>query len=622
VPAGISGASDQAEQPQYHEDDDNDEQCVDRVAAKRRPRPQSAAAEVAEEPEQDEDDDDQLDDPHGDLLWSARIMSGRFAEWVATADAVRATTKKLEKNRLLGAYLARLEDDDLRVAARLFAGAPFPRKDERVLSVGWSSLSDVLLERSEKSGEDMGASYQRHADLGDVAHELIGDTPGEGDPLTLADVAASFDGIAAVRGTKNKRDLVRALLRRADAGEARYLVKIVSGETRIGLREGLLVDAIAHAFEREREAVARANMLTGDIGDAALRAKHGTLDEPTLAHFSPIGMMLATPVLDLAEVAQRFPPPYVVEDKYDGVRAQVHKAGDRVELYSRTFDRVTGRYPELIDAIARVPGSFVLDAEVLAFDGDRAVPFTTFQTRLGRKDVTGEVRQRLPASLVVFDILERDGRALLDLPLTERHGILRELPLSAPLRLARQTTVATTGDELVAELDREFLAARERGNEGLMVKDPRSPYRPGRRGMEWLKVKRALRTLDVVVTAVEWGHGKRHGVLSDYTFSVRDGERLRVVGKAYSGLTDKEIAEMTEHFLATTVKDLGRARIVRPDTVIEVAFDQMQRSERHDSGYAMRFPRIVRLRPDKPVAEIDTLDTVRAIAEGKAEVPS
>jgi DNA ligase-1 len=399
-------------------------------------------------------------------------------------------------------------------------------------------------------------------------------------------------------------------------------VKIVSGETRIGLREGLLVDAIAHAFKREREAVARANMLTGDIGDAALRAKHGTLDEPTLAHFSPIGMMLATPVLDLAEVAQRFPPPYVVEDKYDGVRAQVHKAGDRVELYSRTFDRVTGRYPELIEAITRVPGSFVLDAEVLAFDGDRAVPFTTFQTRLGRKDVTGEVRERLPASLVVFDVLERDGRALLDLPLTERHDILRELPLTAPLRLARQTTVATTGDELVAELDREFLAARERGNEGLMVKDPRSPYRPGRRGMEWLKVKRALRTLDVVVTAVEWGHGKRHGVLSDYTFSVRDGERLRVVGKAYSGLTDKEIAEMTEHFLATTVKDLGRARIVRPDTVIEVAFDQVQRSERHDSGYAMRFPRIVRLRPDKPVAEIDTLDTVRAIAEGKAEAPS
>jgi DNA ligase-1 len=549
-------------------------------------------------------------------------MSGPFGDWVATADAVRATTKKLEKQRLLGAYLRGLDDTDVAIAARLFAGAPFPRKDERVLSVGWSALSDVLLERSARTADDMRASYQRHADLGDVAHDLIAGSSRDGEPLTLTDVAAAFDGIAAVRGTNNKRELVRALLRRADAGEARYIVKIVSGETRIGLREGLLVDAIANAFERDREAVARANMLTGDIGEAALRAKHGTLGEPTLAHFRPIGMMLATPVLDLAEVAQRFPPPYVVEDKYDGVRAQVHKADDRVELYSRTFDRVTSRYPELIDSLRAIPGSFVLDAEVLAFENDRAVPFTRFQTRLGRKDVSGEMRERLPASLVVFDLLERDGRALLDLPLTERHDLLRALPLAGPLRLARQTTLEATGDELITALDREFLAARERGNEGLMLKDPRSPYRPGRRGMEWLKVKRALRTLDVVVTSVEWGHGKRHGVLSDYTFSVRDGDRLRVVGKAYSGLTDKEIAEMTEHFLEATVKDLGRARIVRPDTVIEVAFDQIQESDRHDSGYAMRFPRIVRLRPDKPVDEIDTLDTVRAIAEGKSEAPS
>jgi len=244
------------------------------------------------------------------------------------------------------------------------------------------------------------------------------------------------------------------------------------------------------------------------------------------------------------------------------------------------------------------------------------VPFTTFQTRLGRKDVSGELRTKLPASLVVFDILERDGRALLDEPLLERHRILRALPFTAPILLARQTTLDQSGDDLVAAFDREFVEARARGNEGLMVKDPRSPYRPGRRGMEWLKVKRALRTLDVVVTAVEWGHGKRHGVLSDYTFAVRDGERLRNVGKAYSGLTDKEIAAMTEHFLASTTRDLGRVRVVRPDTVIEVAFDQIQRSDRHDSGYAMRFPRIVRLRPDKPASEIDTLDTVRSIAEG------
>ena len=424
--------------------------------------------------------------------------------------------------------------------------------------------------------------------------------------------------MAAVRGTSAKRDVLRSVMRRATAGEARYITKVIAGETRIGLREGLLEDAIARAFARDRAAVARANMLTGDIGDAALRAKHGSLEEPTLTHFAPIGMMLATPVLDLAEVARRFPPPYVVDDKYDGVRAQVHKAGDRVELYSRTLDRVTKRYPELHDALLAIPGSYVLDAEILAFESDRAVPFTRFQTRLGRKDVSGELRTRLPASLVVFDILEREGRSLLDVPLAERLGILRTLPIAPPLRLALQRELNDRDEPLVAALEREFVAARDRGNEGLMVKDPRSPYRPGRRGMEWLKVKRALRTLDAVVTAVEWGHGKRKGVLSDYTFAVRDGDRLRNVGKAYSGLTDKEIAEMTEHFLATTIKDLGRLRIVRPDTVIEVAFDQMQESARHDSGYAMRFPRIVRLRPDKPVSEIDTLDTVRSIAEGIA----
>jgi len=355
-------------------------------------------------------------------------------------------------------------------------------------------------------------------------------------------------------------------------------------------------------------------MLTGDIGETALRARHGTLTEPTLAHFSPIGMMLATPVLELAEVGKRFPPPYVVEDKYDGIRAQVHKAGDRVELYSRTFDRITHRYPELREPLLAIPGTYVLDGEILAFYEGKAVPFTDFQTRLGRKTVADELRTKLPASLVAFDVLERDGKALLDAPLAERQQVLRSLPLSAPVLFARQQHLDASGEALTEALDREFAASRERGNEGLMVKDPRSPYRPGRRGMEWLKVKRPLRTLDVVVTAVEWGHGKRRGVLSDYTFAVRDGDRLLNVGKAYSGLTDKEIAEMTTYFLAHTVRDYGRVRSVAPDTVIEVAFDQIQPSDRHESGYALRFPRIVRLRPDKPVAEIDTLETVRKIA--------
>src|SRR2546426_4173631 len=296
-------------------------------------------------------------------------MSTSFADWATTADAVRATPKKLEKHAALARYLGGLDDADLQIAARLLAGAPFPRKDERVLAVGWAALSDALLERSGKSGGEMAESYQRHADLGDVAADLIGEGASAGDRLTLADVAQTFDAIAAARGVAPKRDLLRATLARATADEARYIVKIVSGETRIGLREGLLEDAIARAFGRDREAVGRAHMLTGDIGETALRARHDTLAEPTLAHFLPIGMMLATPVLDLAEIGERFPPPYVVEDKYDGVRAQVHKAGDRVELYSRTFDRVPDRFPELLEPLRAIEGSFILDAEVLAIKG-------------------------------------------------------------------------------------------------------------------------------------------------------------------------------------------------------------------------------------------------------------
>jgi len=577
---------------------------VDRVPAERW-GVDTPTAEEAQKPKNDEDDDDQGDEVQ---------ISTSFAAWVTTADAVRATPKKLEKHAALARYLSALDDEDLQIAARMFAGAPFPRRDERVLSVGWSALSDLLLERSGRTGGDMAESYQRHADLGDVAADLIGARSPDGERLTLADVAQTFDAVAAARGVAPKRDLLRATLARATGDEARYLVKIVSGETRIGLREGLLEEAIARAFERDREAVGRAHMLTGDIGETALRAKHGTLAEPTLAHFLPIGMMLATPVLQLQEVEKRFPSPYVVEDKYDGIRAQVHKAGDRVELYSRTFDRITNRYPELVAPLLAIPGTYVIDGEVLAFAEGRAVPFTDFQTRLGRKNVADEIRTKLPSTLVAFDILERDGRALLDESFDERQKVLRALPIVPPVIFAEHQRVDSSGEALVAVLEREFAAARERGNEGLMVKDPRSPYRPGRRGMEWLKVKRPLRTIDVVVTAVEWGHGKRRGVLSDYTFAIRDGDRLLNVGKAYSGLTDKEIAEMTKYFLEHTIQDYGRVRTVVPDTVIEVAFDQIQPSDRHESGYAMRFPRIARLRPDKPVSEIDTLETVRQIA--------
>jgi DNA ligase-1 len=244
---------------------------------------------------------------------------------------------------------------------------------------------------------------------------------------------------------------------------------------------------------------------------------------------------------------------------------------------------------------------------VLAHRDGRVLRFFELQRRLGRKKVSADLRKEVPVVLVIFDLLWLDGRTLLDEPLETRRRLLEGLGLRHPFLLAR--VEESTGPD---DLDRIFTETRARGNEGLMVKDPLSPYTPGRRGLAWLKLKRPLATLDVVVTAVEWGHGKRKGVLSDYTFAVRDTTtgRLLNVGKAYTGLTDAEIATMTERFLDITVEDHGHVRLVRPEVVLEVAFDSIQRSARHKSGYAMRFPRIVRIRDDKPVEEIDTVERV------------
>jgi DNA ligase-1 len=300
------------------------------------------------------------------------------------------------------------------------------------------------------------------------------------------------------------------------------------------------------------------------------------------------------------------------EEKYDGVRCQLHRVAGRCELFSRELKETAAAFPEIVEAGLALPSELILDGEVLAHRGDRVLPFFDLQRRLGRKDVSAKLREEVPLVFVAFDLLYLDGDVVMDRPLAERRHLMEGLALPWPFLLARLETAGGPAD-----LDRIFEETRERGNEGLMVKDPQSAYAPGRRGMAWLKLKRPLATLDVVVTAVEWGHGKRRGVLSDYTFAVREepSGRLLNVGKAYSGLTDAEIAEMTEHFLAHTILDRGRARMVEPSTVIEVAFDAIMRSARHRSGFALRFPRIVRIRPDKPAVEIDTLARVEELYE-------
>ncbi len=525
--------------------------------------------------------------------------------------AVGGTSATLEKTRALAEYFRTLDDDDLRRAAVFMSGRPFGPSKRTTLGLGWSALSKVVGAISNRDDEDLQRLFRMHSDLGDWAGEALEGRTEDGD-VPLEEVERTLEAIRTARGAAKAAPLEK-LLRRLHPEAARFMVKIISGEMRIGLSEGLVEAAIAEAFGHPVTQVKRVHLVTGDIGETAVRVKRGAIEASNVTLFQPIRFMLASPVETAAEAFERMGAEKVwTEEKYDGVRCQLHYADGRVELFSRDLKETTSAFPELAENATKLGHAVLFDGEVLAHRDGRVLRFFELQHRLGRKQVAAELRREVPVVLVIFDLLYLDGRSLLDEPLEERRRLLEGLGVEHPFLLARLEEAMSPAD-----LERIFADTRERGHEGLMVKDPASPYTPGRRGLAWLKLKRPLATLDVVVTAVEWGHGKRKGVLSDYTFAVKDTAtgRLVNVGKAYTGLTDAEIAEMTKRFLSLTVDDRGWARVVRPEVVLEVAFDSIQHSGRHASGYALRFPRIVRIRDDKPTDEIDTLERVAELYE-------
>lgn len=543
-----------------------------------------------------------------------------FADFAAAADAIAATRSRLAKRDQLAAYLRELEPDDLRLVATWFAGRPLPGVGDR-LGLGWVQQAAALAAAAGVDGEQLHASYLRHSDGGDVAAELLTARERRGKRLSVHDVGATFAQIAAAASAEERTTRFATLYERATPEEARYVARIASREPRIGLREGLLEEGIAAAFDAELDAVRRAHMLTGDIGEAAQLALAGKLDTARLHLGRPIRFMLASPLADAAEVMRRVGDEAWIEDKYDGIRAQLHLHDGAAQLFSRDLNDVSAAFPEVIAAVSGLGHAAVIDGELVPWREGSVLDFASLQTRLGRVNPSSELIAEVPVALVAFDLLHLDGRDLLEAPLRERRAALDALDL--PSRTSERLLTSYLGTATsVSEVERAFDDARERHNEGLMVKDPASAYQPGRRGLGWMKLKKALATLDCVVVGVEWGHGKRRGVLSDYTFAVRAADDpespLLTIGKAYTGLTDAEIATMTEHFKAITLRDSGRYRTVVPEVVVEIAFDRLMRSSRHRSGFAMRFPRIVRLRDDKPPREIDTLATAEKLFEAQA----
>jgi DNA ligase-1 len=553
-------------------------------------------------------------------------VASEFCDFAKVGEAIAATPAKLEKIRLLAEYFRALDPAELAIAAIYFTGKSFPQSDLRTLQVGWSVIHRALTGASKLSEAEFRRMASSHGDAGKTALEALeGRTVPE--PFTFSQSREFFESLHKSRSPLTKAELLQSRLAKISAREGQYLVKILMGDLRIGLREGLVEEAIASAFDAPLDDVKEANMLLGDIGETALLAVKGGLRRAELSLFRPIKCMLASPEPTAEAIWARFAPEagdgaimapattVYVEDKFDGIRAQLHRGAERVEIFSRDLRRMTDQFNELAEQARKFEDELVLDGEIMAFEHGRRLTFFDLQKRLGRKsggaDLFANPSADVPVAFVAFDLLWKNGQSLLRRPLRERRESLRGLKLPPQFQMAETYTAHSA-----EQIEGAFQRSRRRLNEGLMAKDPESFYSPGRRGMFWFKLKKELATLDVVVVAVELGHGKRNHVLSDYTFAVRDETtgQLSTIGKAYSGLTDAEIAELTEHFKKQTIANRGRYREVKPDVVLEIAFDSIQPSTRHASGLALRFPRIKAIRRDKGVDAIDTLAYARTLA--------
>jgi DNA ligase-1 len=557
--------------------------------------------------------------------------SESFHKFAETCSLISKTTKKLEKTAILSDYLKKLESKSLGLTTVWFTGNAFPPSHNKTLQIGWAVIRDALCSVSGLNQGEFGQVYLKHSDLGETAFEMLErsqryNASGE----SIVSILQLFDQLHVARGPIAKGPLLTNALARCTPLEAKYLVKILTGDLRIGLKEGLVEEAVAKAFGASLDEIKHVNLLVGNIGETAVLASHRQLPAVTLLPFRAVKYMLASPEETAADIWRRVrdlhqppagpgalpmevpsaPITVWVEDKYDGIRAQIHKVGKTASIYSRDLKEITRSFEELAEAALRLPDDFICDGEIVAMRGEQVLPYAELQKRLGRREADLFMRDQIPAQFIAFDLLWRNGESLIEQPLTVRRAALENI-LTSEFKLAQITRASSE-----EEIESAFTAARARNNEGLIIKDPESTYVPGRRGLAWLKLKKAYATLDCIVVGAEYGHGKRRAVLSDYTFAVRDDQtgELKTIGKAYTGLTDVEIEQLTRHFLKRTISQRGRFFAVEPDTVLEIAFDLLQPSQRHSSGLAMRFPRIVRIRQDKTISDVDTLNTARKIA--------
>jgi DNA ligase 1 len=540
----------------------------------------------------------------------------------ATCERIAATSSRLEKIAILAEHFRELDDADLKRTIHFLTGSPVagaPREQNLFgstepprLSLGHSTIRAAVQRATGWDPETLRACFRAVGDTGEtVGHLLRVRQPDGHQPFPTREAELLLFRLLGERQTVRREQILSEVFQRYEPLAIKYFIKSMSGNFRIGLLAKMVEEAVAVATGVDADTIRAANNLSGDLAETAIAARQSALNKIKVRLSHPMAFMLAKPVAD------PMPDPlqdqlraeaWLVEDKYDGIRAQIHVEYGAVEIFSRSGERVTSSFPDVVDAASSMTGTAILDGEILAWHNNRAQPFAVLQQRLARKNLKRSLRESVPVTFMSYDILYRDSELLLNEPVEIRRRKLVEAVQGTGLRLADQVQLSVD-----SSIDALFDQARDRGNEGLILKQPGSLYETSKRSGSWLKVKKVFATLDVVVTAAEQGHGKRTGVLSDLTFAVSKGNQYLNIGKAYSGLTNKEILEMTKLLKATTIGRYGRALQVAPSLVLEVGFDGIQHSSRHKSGFALRFPRILRWRTDKRPEDCDTLETVEEL---------
>ena len=552
-------------------------------------------------------------------------MQTPFKALAELGEKLEATRKRLLMIDLAADFLKNLEVQEVEPAVSMILGRPFSKWSQRTLEVSWATLSGVIKRFTGIEWSVFNEAFSKSGDIGSATKTIFENTKVKRQAalfereLILIEVRRSLEAISETvgYGSRGKKErLIEGLLSRSSPLEAKYLVKIFIGEMRTGFHEGLMEQAVAKAFQIPLKVVQEASMITGGIGEvAAIARTEGWegLSKIGFKVFRPVSLMLAQMADNVAEALEEHGGKTAFEFKYDGARIQIHKVGDEVKVFSRRLTDVTDSLPEIVETMrgnVKV-GAIILEGEVIAVDNTGSpIPFQHLMRRFKRVHAIEDMVESIPVKLYLFDILYLDGKSLVSSSYLQRRQTLAENAGEIPLTSQLVTDNAKEAEHFLKE-------SMDAGHEGLMAKKLDSPYTPGIRGKRWLKIKPILEPLDLVIVAAEYGYGRRHGWLSDYYLAARDTEtgEFLTVGKTFKGLTDAEIIEMTRRLKELAVKREHGKVIVVPRIVVEVAYNEIQRSPKYECRMALRFARITRIRDDKTPEEADTIQNVREIYE-------